>query len=401
MGRLVDQKDGLGIYGQYLLREMLKADPETLYVILLDTPKCKDLFREFSNAQTVVIPARSKLYWDQVCVPRAARKFHADLILNPKFSLPLFTRKPCVFVHQGSDWYVNPQNYPWWDNIYIRLMLPVYSWKAARTLSISQTTLDDLSHYTHIDVRNSVVSYAGVGANFTPERDARALEEFRAEYRLPERFILTVARVLHGGQKHLRPYPGGNNERLVRAYRLYRAAGGNLPLVVAGNYVQDYLRAHGFSDEDLRDVMFLGFVPNQRLHLAYQLAECFVLATLCESFGIPIVEAFACGCPAIVPNTCSAPEIAGGAAFLIDPRDEADIARALAEVTSSEQLRRRLRELGIQRAQTLTWKETARRTLAVLNEIVPLDTSDTSASARARNPESYVGHLRSRHTKYR
>jgi alpha-1,3-rhamnosyl/mannosyltransferase len=116
-------------------------------------------------------------------------------------------------------------------------------------------------------------------------------------------------------------------------------------------------------------------VPNERLHLAYQLAECFVLATLCESFGIPIVEAFACGCPAIVPNTCSAPEIAGGAAFLIDPRDESDIARAFAEVTSSEQLRRRLRELGVQRARALTWKETARRTLAVFNELVPLRTS--------------------------
>jgi glycosyltransferase involved in cell wall biosynthesis len=287
----------------------------------------------------------------------------------------LFTRRPCVFVQQGSDWYVNPQNYPWWDNLYIRLMLPLYSRKASRTLAISQTTLDDLASYTSINVRDSVVSYAGIGANFNLERDPRALEEFRAEYHLPERFILTVARVLHGAQKHLREYPGGNNERLLGAYRRYRRDGGNLPLAVVGNHVQEYLRARDFSDTDLEDVLFLGFVPNQRLHLAYQLAECFVLATLCESFGIPIVEAFACGCPAIVPNTCSAPEIAGGAAYLIDPRDEADIARAFTKVTGSEQLRRHLREQGVQRARALTWKETARRTLAVFNEIVPLQGS--------------------------
>lgn len=318
------------------------------------------------------MPARSKLYWDQVRVPRAAREFDADLIFNPKFSLPLFTRRPCVFVQQGSDWYVNPQNYPWWDNLYIRLMLPLYSRKASRTLAISQTTLDDLANYTSINVQDSVVSYAGIGANFKLERDQRALEAFRAEYHLPKRFILTVARVLHGAQKTIREYPGGNNERLIRAYRRYRNEGGDLPLVVAGNHVQEYLRARAFTDEDLEDVLFLGFVPNQRLHLAYQLAECFVLATLCESFGIPIVEAFACGCPAIVPNTCSAPEIAGGAAFLIDPRDEADIAGAFAEVTRSEPLRQRLRELGVHRARTLTWKETARRTLAVFNELVPL-----------------------------
>lgn len=372
MARLVDQKDGLGIYGQHLLRELLLADPVTRYIIMLETPTCQELFRDYSNAEVVVMPARSKLYWDQVRVPRAAREFDADLIFNPKFSLPLFTRRPCVFVQQGSDWYVNPQNYPWWDNLYIRLMLPLYSRKASRTLAISQTTLDDLANYTSINVQDSVVSYAGIGANFKLERDQRALEAFRAEYHLPKRFILTVARVLHGAQKTIREYPGGNNERLIRAYRRYRNEGGDLPLVVAGNHVQEYLRARAFTDEDLEDVLFLGFVPNQRLHLAYQLAECFVLATLCESFGIPIVEAFACGCPAIVPNTCSAPEIAGGAAFLIDPRDEADIAGAFAEVTRSEPLRQRLRELGVHRARTLTWKETARRTLAVFNELVPL-----------------------------
>nr|WP_298720734.1 glycosyltransferase family 1 protein [uncultured Steroidobacter sp.] len=385
MARLVDQKDGLGIYGQYLLREMLKADPETLYIILLESPKSQHLFREFSNARVVVMPGRSKLYWDQVRVPRAARKFGADLIFNPKFSLPLFTRRPCVFVQQGSDWYINPQNYPWWDNLYIRLMLPLYSWKATRTLSISQTTLDDLARCTRINVGKSVVSYAGVGANFTPKRDERALAEFRAEYRLPERFILTVARVLHGAQRQIRIYPGGNNETLLRAYQRYRHAGGDLPLAVVGRHVEEYLRARAFTDEDLQDVLFLGFVPNQRLHLAYQLAECFVLATLCESFGIPIVEAFACGCPAIVPNTCSAPEIAGGAAYLVNPRNEAEIARAFTEVTTSAPLRHRLRELGLQRARTLTWKETARRTLAVLNEIVPLQPSERSAANMLRS----------------
>ena len=171
MGRLLDQEDGLGVYGLQLLRELLRLDPHSRYVILLDTPKSQHLFREFGNAETRVLPALSKLYWDQVVAPLAARRCNADLIFNPKFSIPLFTRRPCVFVQQGSDWYVNPQNYPWWDNLYIRLMLPLYSLKAARTLAISQATLDDLAKYTCINVRDSVVSYAGVGHNFTSERD--------------------------------------------------------------------------------------------------------------------------------------------------------------------------------------------------------------------------------------
>jgi hypothetical protein len=139
MGRLLDQEDGLGVYGVQLLRELLRLDPHSRYVILLDSPKSQHLFREFGNAETRVLPALSKLYWDQVVAPLAARRCNADLIFNPKFSIPLFTRRPCVFVQQGSDWYVNPQNYPWWDNLYIRLMLPLYSLKAARTLRDSSS----------------------------------------------------------------------------------------------------------------------------------------------------------------------------------------------------------------------------------------------------------------------
>lgn len=375
MGRLLDQDDGLGVYGLNLLRELLRLDSDTQYLIWLDSPKSRHLFREFGNARMQVLRAPSKLLWDQVAVPRAARRADVDLIFNPKFSIPLFTLKPCVFVQQGSDWYVNPQNYPWWDNLYIRLMLPLYSLKARRTLAISQATLDDLAKHTCINVRHSLVSYAGVAENFSAERDEAALEAFRAEHRLPERFILTVARVLHIGHKHMPVYPGGNNERLLRAYRRYRREGGNLPLVVAGSRVEEYFRARGFGDSDLEGVHFLGFVPNAHIHRLYQLAECFVLATLCESFGIPIVEAFACGCPAIVPSTCASPEIAGGAARLIDPLREEDIAAALAEVTGSARLRQQMRERGLQRAQALTWRETARRTLAVFNEIAPVEIS--------------------------
>jgi glycosyltransferase involved in cell wall biosynthesis len=337
----------------------------------LNTEKSRDLLRPFPNAEPHVLPARSKMYWDQVTVALAARRLDVDLIFNPKFSIPLLSGRPCVFVQQGSDWYVNPQNYEWWDNLYMRLMLPLYSRKARRTLAISQATLDDLAKYAGIDVSNSVVTYAGVAGNITAERDARALGRFSTQHRLPPRFILTVSRVYHSAQRRLIPYPGGNDEALLRAYRRYRHRGGDLPLVVVGFRVKEYLTERGFSDRDLADVHFLGLVPNTEMHLAYQSAECFVLASLCESFGIKILEALASGCPAIVPSTCASPEIAGGAARLINPHDEEDITQALAEVTGSEELRRSMREKGLQRARGLTWRETARRTLAVFDEIIP------------------------------
>jgi glycosyltransferase involved in cell wall biosynthesis len=371
MGRVLDQEGGLGVYARCLLPELLRQDPRTRYAVLLNSDKSLELLRPFPNAEPHVLPARSKLYWDQVTVALAARRLEADLIFNPKFAVPLLSRRPSVFVQQGSDWYVNPQNYEWWDNLYMRVMLPLFSRKARRTLAISQATLDDLARYAGIDVRASVVTYAGVATNITAQRDPAALARFRAQHGLPERFILTVTRAYHSAQRRLIPYPGGNDETLVRAYRRYREHGGAVPLVVIGFRIEEFLRERGLGDRDLEGIRFLGFVPNSDIHLANQSADCFVLATLCESFGIKILEALATGCPAIVPTTCASPEIAGQAARLVDPRDADAIAGALTEVLGSEALRREMREKGLQRARELTWQETARRTLAVFDEIVP------------------------------
>ena len=371
MARLLDQQDGLGVYSCELLQHLFSLDTSTRYVVFLGSKRAETLFGGFAHVATCVLPHSSKLWWDQVLVPRAARRHGADLIFNPKFSLPLFTRTAGVFVLQSCDWYVNPRNYPWWDNLYIRLMLPLYCCKARGLLAISEATLTELASHTGLDLSAAVVTHAGVGPSFNSSRDPRALEQFRRQYSLPDRYIFTVARVLHTGLSKMPAYPGGNNERLVRAYRLYREqATQPLPLVIAGRAVREYLSARGFSAVDLEGIHFLGYVPNEILHRAYQLAECFVLATLCESFGIPILEALASGCPAIVPSTGAAPEVAGGAACLIDPYDEHDIARALREVSQSATLRESLSSAGIKRAQAFSWTQAAQRVLRVFDAVL-------------------------------
>ena len=307
MGRVLDQRDGLGLYCINLLRNMVALDRQTRYVVWLRTAEHKDLFSDFPNAETHVLAVRSSLWWDQVAVPVAARRFGVDLIFNPKFSIPLVTRRPCAFVLQDSDWYLNPQNYQWWDNLYIRLLLPLYCRKAGRLLVISQFTLDSLARHGVLRPEKAVVTHAAVGPNFSQPSDEATVREFRARHGLPESFILTATRAYHTGLAGAPPYPGGNNERLIGAYRRYRQRGGRLPLAVAGHRIEEYLRAGGFTDEDLRDIRFLGYVPNDRMHVAYQAATFFVLAKLCDSFGLPILEAMATGCPAIVSKTCAGP----------------------------------------------------------------------------------------------
>jgi glycosyltransferase involved in cell wall biosynthesis len=368
---MLDQDDGLGVYTRNLLEQLLQLDRESRYLVLLRTAKQAHLFDRFPNADVRVLPARVKMVWDQIVAPLAAWREDADLIFNPKFSLPLLSRRPATFVLQGSDWYVNPQNYPWWDNLYIRLTMPLYCRKADRLLAISHTVVDDLEPYLKLDRSRIQVSYAAPGPHFTPQRDENALRRFRADYDLPERFILTVARGYHTGHGSKPEYPGGNNERLVRSFQQYRARGGTLPLVVAGMRIETYLRGRGFGDSDFDHVHFTGFIPHERIHMAYQLAEFFILATLNESFALPLVEAMACGCPVIGPSTGACPEVGGAAIRLIDPHDSDAIAHMLLELDGSPELRADLRRAGIERAKQFTWRETAKRTLGVFDALAP------------------------------
>ena len=380
MGRVLDQRDGLGLYCINLLRNMVLLDRGSRYVVWLRTAEHKDLFSDCPNTETHVLTGRSNIWWDQVAVAAAARRFDVDLIFNPKFSIPFATRRRSAFVLQDSDWYLNPHNYAWWDNVYIRLMLPLYCRKAGRLLVISQFTLDSLVRHGVLRAEKAVVIHAAVGSNFSPPADQMAVRRFRQQHDLPDSFILTATRAHHTGLAGSPPYPGGNNERLIRAYRLYRERGGRLPLAVAGDRIEEYLRARGFAEADLKDIRFIGFVPNDQMHLAYQAAEFFVLAKLCDSFGLPILEAMATGCPAIVPKTCAGPEVAGAAARLIDPLDEEDICHALLEIDGSADRRAELRRLGLARAQGFTWRDTARRALAVLDQLYPAAAGSTASA---------------------
>jgi glycosyltransferase involved in cell wall biosynthesis len=230
-----------------------------------------------------------------------------------------------------------------------------------------------LVRYARLDSAKVTVSYAASAPHFAPISDAAILREFSGRYRLPDRFILTVGRVYHTGHDRLDEYPGGNNETLVRGYRHYRAAGGTLPLVIAGRDIDKYLRAHGFNDADLEDIHFTGFIPNSEIVKAYNLAEFFVLATLYESFCLPLIEAMASGCPALVPNTGGCPELGSTAARYVNPLDREAIGKGMLELETSTELKAAMRKAGLERAHLFSWERTAESTLKVFDQICRCD----------------------------
>jgi glycosyltransferase involved in cell wall biosynthesis len=371
IGRVLYQDDGLGVYSYNLLKNMIELDQNSDYLILLRTEKCEYRLSGYKNVSYKVVPAKIKLVWDQVFVPLAARKYKADIIFNPKFSIPIFSNIPCVFVLQGSDWYINPGNYEWWDNIYIRLMLPTYSKKAKQLLAISQCVLNDLVKYAGVDRKKVTVTYAAPSPHFKPIADDTLLRQCANRYKLPQRFIFSVARTIHTGHGRHPEYPGGNVEGLLKGYRHFQSKGGTLPLVIAGKNIETYLKNRGLLGNHFNDIIFTGFVPHDEIVYLYNLAEFFILTTLYESFAFPIVEAMASGCPAIVPTTGACPEVADGAARLVNPLDPDEIGDAMMAVDRSPDLRAQMRSAGLKRAADFSWNRTARHTLKVFESVSP------------------------------
>jgi glycosyltransferase involved in cell wall biosynthesis len=180
------------------------------------------------------------------------------------------------------------------------------------------------------------------------------MELVRQRYQLDHPFVLYVGNIK----------PHKNIERLIDAFGRARTQyDGDLKLIIIGDEISKYpaLRQSVHKHKLDKHVRFLGFQPMETLAAFYRLARVFVFPSLYEGFGLPPLEAMACGTPVVTSNVSSLPEVAGGAALLVDPHDEDAIASAILRAATDEALRAELIEKGIQRARTFSWKESVRK----------------------------------------
>jgi glycosyltransferase involved in cell wall biosynthesis len=371
MLRHLDQHGGgVKVYTQNVVRHLLGEDRKNRYVLLYHDPSLLGSFGAHSHVEERVLRMPSKLLWDQVAVPVAARRERLDVVFNPKFSVPLAGTTPSVLVLQGSDWFVMPWGSSRLDRLNHQLLVPGFCRRAAAIIVVSHNIKNDLVRYLGVDPRKIRVVYYGLSTLFRPVRDPERLESARRRYGLPERFLLYVGQI----------YPAKNFGGILRAFARLRS---RLPhkLVVAGEPRSDYEKELALIDElGLReDVRFTGWVSQEELPALYSLADVFVFPSLYEGFGIPLLEAMACACPIVTASVGSPPEVTDGAAVLVDPRDVEAIAEAVLRVVSEPALRARLVERGLERAHAFTWERCARQTLDVLESLA----AGTAAGASA------------------
>ena len=243
---------------------------------------------------------------------------------------------------------------------YRRLNYPRTARAAEAIIINSESLRAEIDQYLNVDARKLKLIYEAVDHDLFRPGDASAARAQVASYGVTKPFVLFVSSL----------WPYKNCEGLLRAWALARDELGDRQLAIVGpgrdeKYLAQ-LRALAAELGISADVVFVGGVPLEETVHFYQAADVFVYPSLNETFGLPILEAMACGCPVVTSDTSAMPEIAGGAALLSDPKEPASIARAIVE--AAEPGRDRLRDQGLRRAGQFTWGATAASTVDVYRE---------------------------------
>lgn len=364
------QLGGFKTYTENLITALAEVDTDNDYVLYLDrSPDYNTKLPNRPNFTSHVVPGLLPLLgmpWrEQIGLARQAARDKLDLLHSPSLSAPLRLTCPLVVtIHDmvwffperfsnGRRWSAKRELMEW----YYRLVPQFAARQAAVILTVSQAAKESIVHHLGIAADKVRVTYEAPSPIYRPVDDAQQIEAVRHKYKLTSEFILAIGSA----------DPRKNLTTLVQAYAL-------LPTTLREWYKLVIVWPHHFLATELAEqvdkleltshVQFLKQVTNEDLVLLYNAASLFVFPSLQEGFGLPPLEAMACGTPVVTANNSSIPEVVGDAALLVEAEDIEGMADMMAHVLTRETVRTRLVEKGLKQAARFSREECARQTIA-------------------------------------
>lgn len=305
------------------------------------------------------INPRVRIPWEQFLAPLILRRTRADLFHGVHSVVPLATSTPSVVTVHDLAFIRFAQTFRAYNRAYLDFATRLSVRRAARVLVVSEHTKREVMGLLGVPAEQIVVTPNAVRDHFrVPEKST--LEAFRTAKGLPERFLLYVGTL----------EPRKNLPTLLEAYATI-ARTHDVPLIVGGGkgwlYDAVFRRLEELGLQER--VRFVGYVEEEELPLWYAAATVFVFPSIYEGFGMPPLEAMACGTPVVTSNSSSLPEVVGDAGITVPPHDPAGFAKALDRVLSDAELHEELRARGLAQARRFSWRITAERTLAAYRAV--------------------------------
>ena len=365
MLRTFDEKGGISVYAQNIVKELLQFDKENEYVLFYRNEAHSGRFAHHANVTERVVQGANKVYWDQLAIPWACWREKIDILFHPKFTAPLLAPCPVVMVVHGADWFIpeQAQFYRPLDVWLTRCSMPLYFKKCHKVISVSQLTTDNFYQVLNLPPGKVQTVYFGPARHFRRVTNTAMLAEVKARYKLPHRYILTLTKVQGDGRKNL--------GQIFKAYKRYHQASERpLPLVIGGKDCEQFRQMYNLPEQGYgEDILFPGWIDQMDLPAVYSLADLFLYPSNLEAFPIPITEAMACGTPIVTSNVNGLVEIAGEAAVFVNPADTKAIAKAICQVVEDADLRQSLEFRGLTRAKQFTWDCCVQETFNILMEV--------------------------------
>ncbi|MGH9174524.1 MAG: glycosyltransferase family 4 protein [Vicinamibacterales bacterium] len=355
---------GIGTYIRNILLGLARLDQTSEYIVLCRPEDMEAAGGLGANFRAVAETAKPYSVSEQVRIPLRLARERAHLFHEPHYVLPSATRCRAVVTIHDCIHLMFPQYLPGsLAHFYARAVM----WTAVRTsdriLTVSEASKRDILRFFDVPPEKVVVIYNAIDERFLAPPDEERMDRIRQRYQLDHPFLLYVGNIK----------PHKNLERLIDAFGLARARGlGDLRLLIIGDELSKYppLRRAVHRHQLDKYVRFLGFQPYDTLAGFYRLARAFAFPSLYEGFGLPPLEAMACGTPVVTSNVSSLPEIAGGAALLVDPYDPTSIADGITRAVTDEPLRQELARRGLDRAREFSWAQSAAATHRIYMEVL-------------------------------
>ncbi len=345
---------GVHHYIYQLLRHLKQTD-DLHYTVLAGEgglPPDISLSSRRSRWPTGRVPAR--ILWEQLGQPWTLHRINADLVHGPVFIAPLFCTCPTVITIHDLSFIRLPHLFRPANRLYLTVMTRLSARRARRLIAVSAHTAAESAKLLGVPVERIDVIYHGVDPIFRPLPQDQ-VDAFRQKQELPERFVLCVGTL----------EPRKNHARLVEAFARIYDGESKLVLVGGKGWLYDDVFAKVETLGLNEAVVFKGYVPNEDLSWWYNAATVFAYPSLYEGWGMPILEAQACGTAVMASNAPPLPETAGDAALLANPQNVEEMATYLDRLLKDESLRSELQERGLGRAHQFTWMRTAQETACV------------------------------------
>ena len=363
----INQKAGIARYTYQLVSSLLELDKSNDYVLYAFSSKPEqDVFKS-ERAQFRPHKWQPQLLKTYFLLLRllnlSADSFtkEADIVHSTDFVLPVSKNKPSIITIHDLAFRRFPSFYTFKNRTYMNSMAKFSAKRADKIITYSDSTKKDVIKFLSIDEKKISVIPLGVEDKFKPASEEE-IKKIKADLGLPDNYIITLGTL----------QPRKNLEALIDAFaRLKKDKAIPHKLVIVGE--------KGWNNEKLltklagldiaEDIVLTGFIEDNQLPSLYSGATALVYPSLYEGFGLPVLEAMACGVPVACSNTSSLPEIAGEAALLFDPTDVDQIYSSIQKLLLDEKLRKTLGEAGIKRARQFTWEKTAKQTLSLYNSL--------------------------------